>query len=99
MAEHQHGDRHGSGVPAEGRVSRRRLLQTGLAAATAGTLGVVPGWAMSAAQSGVAMLGAAQPRRGGQLRVAHVGNGVAETVDPNAVVAIIDNARAVNLFN
>ena len=38
-------------------------------------------------------------KRGGRLRVGHVGSGAAETVNPLRGVSFIDAARAVNLFD
>lgn len=39
------------------------------------------------------------PKDGGTLTVAFVGGGAAETLDPNAYGAAIDNARGMNLFD
>lgn len=66
---------------------RRRLLQGAIAA---GALAAVP----RAARADDAAV-----KRGGTLRIGFVGNGTAETLDPNANVAIIDSARSTNLFD
>ena len=50
-------------------------------------------------ENALAFTGASAPRRGGRLRVAHIGGGVSETLDPNAGVSVIDAARATNLFD
>jgi len=42
---------------------------------------------------------AAAVRRGGTLRIAYIGGGSSETLDPNGPVADIDDARALNLFD
>ena len=41
----------------------------------------------------------ATPRRGGTLKIAYIGGGSSETLDPNGPVADIDDARAENLFD
>ncbi len=43
--------------------------------------------------------GGPEPKRGGRLRVGHVGSGTSETVDPGKGVSFIDAAREVNLFD
>jgi peptide/nickel transport system substrate-binding protein len=40
-----------------------------------------------------------KPRRGGRLRVGHVGSGSAETLDPLQQFSFIDSARALNMFD
>src|SRR5438876_11430623 len=71
----------------------RRLLQAtlaGTALAASGILGAGPLDALAAAE---------RPRRGGRLRVAQIGGGASETLDPNAGVSTIDASRATNLFD
>ncbi len=41
----------------------------------------------------------AGPKRGGRLRVGHVGSGTSETVDPLKGVSFIDAAREINLYD
>jgi peptide/nickel transport system substrate-binding protein len=48
---------------------------------------------------GAKSLGAAKPRLGGNLTVGFVGGGSTETLDPNASISIIDNARAHTLYD
>jgi peptide/nickel transport system substrate-binding protein len=43
--------------------------------------------------------GGGKPRRGGRLRIGHVGSGSAETLDPLLQFSFIDSARALNLFD
>lgn len=73
-----------------GRLTRRTLLR-----------GAVAGGVAIAAPSLFAASGSAagSPKRGGKLRVAMVGGGATETLDPNAAVPNIDSARASNLFD
>jgi len=40
----------------------------------------------------------AKPRRGGKLTIAYIGGGSSETLNPNAPVADIDDARTINLY-
>ncbi|HZS89183.1 MAG TPA: ABC transporter substrate-binding protein [Chloroflexota bacterium] len=85
--------------PHDPLLSRRDILRLTAVGALAGAAGLTPRLdGVFAATSG-APVEAAKPKRGGRLRVGHVGGGTAETVDPHMVVAPVDNARAVNLFD
>jgi peptide/nickel transport system substrate-binding protein len=71
------------------RVSRGTLLK-GTAAAAVGAM-AVPDLALAA--------GSATPKRGGTLRVAFVGGGTAETLNPFLGVTPIDESRIQNLYD
>ncbi len=83
----------------DGRLTRQTLLRGaaagGMAFAGSGLLAACGG-SPSPASSGAA---AGTPKPGGKLRVAMVGGGATETLDPNAAVPNIDAARATNLFD
>src|SRR5262245_50930088 len=80
-------------------LSRRDILRITAAGALAGATGLAPQLNGVFAATYAAPVEAEKPKRGGRLRVGHVGGGTAETVDPHMVVYPIDNARAVNLFD
>jgi peptide/nickel transport system substrate-binding protein len=86
------------------RISRGRFLKGALGAA--GGLGLVP--ILSACGGSGGSSGAASttsssvsgtPHRGGQLRVAYVGGGTAETLNPYSAVTPIDEGRVQSLFD
>src|SRR5438552_18294555 len=77
-------------------ISRRRLLQATLAGTALGASGILSGWHSAGPLD---VLAAPEPRRGGRLRVAQIGGGASETLDPNAGVSTIDASRAGNLFD
>ena len=62
-------------------------LGSGLAACSSGTAPSSPGASSSGA-----------PKRGGKLRIAYIGGGSSETLNPNAPVADIDDARTLSLY-
>jgi peptide/nickel transport system substrate-binding protein len=76
-------------------VSRRSFLQRG--AATAGLV-TLPLLSRASAALAATPLGA-KPRVGGNLTVGFVGGGSSETLNPNTVISIIDNARAHTLYD
>jgi peptide/nickel transport system substrate-binding protein len=72
------------------------------AAGAAGGLGLVQllaacGGSGTSSSSSTAAGGA--PKRGGQLRVAYVGGGTAETINPNAAVTPIDEGRVQSIYD
>jgi peptide/nickel transport system substrate-binding protein len=82
----------------EGGLSRRELLKAG--AGTLGALGAASVVVASSASPAAARTTPASVvHKGGQLRVAFVGGGTAETMDPNTAAADIDFARIQNLFD
>jgi peptide/nickel transport system substrate-binding protein len=99
-------DQHRPNAP-EGGLTRRRALQGSLAA---GSLLVLPGVLAACGDDGGdstaagvpegtrTVGGGGAPRRGGRLRVGHVGGGTAETLDPNSGIVGIDVARARQLY-
>ena len=83
------------------RISRATFLKGALGAA--GAVGVGPllaacGGSSSSASSSSASA-AGTPRKGGQLRVAYVGGGTAETINPNTAVTPIDEGRVQSIFD
>jgi peptide/nickel transport system substrate-binding protein len=84
----------GRGLDADGwgdvAMTRRATLLAG-AAGAGGFLLAQGGLAASA--------GAATPRRGGRLRVAHVGGGKGESFNPGRGSSFIDASRAYNLYD
>ena len=80
---------------AAGRYTRGALLKG--AAVAGGAAMAVP--ALLGAQDGSSSGSVGAAKRGGKLRVAMVGGGATETLDPNAAVPNIDSARASNLFD
>lgn len=80
-------------------LSRRRLLQGALAGAAMGVAGLPFGWDSVSAHAMNTPPLAERPKRGGRLRAAFIGNGVVETLDPDAIVADVDIARAYSLFD
>lgn len=81
-------------------LSRRQLLQRAAVAGTAiGAAGLLAPWGSAAADALSRGLAPERIKRGGRLRVAHIGGGASETLDPNAGVTVIDAARATNLFD
>jgi peptide/nickel transport system substrate-binding protein len=83
------------GGRAGSRYTRGALLKG--AAVAGGAAIAVPSLLGAQAGSSSGSVGAA--KRGGKLRVAMVGGGATETLDPNAAVPNIDSARASNLFD
>jgi peptide/nickel transport system substrate-binding protein len=83
----------------DGRLTRSTLLRGamagGLALAGPNLLAACGGSSSPASSAGAS----GTPRPGGKLRVAMVGGGATETLDPNAAVPNIDAARATNLFD
>ncbi len=81
------------------RLTRSTLLRGALAGgATLAAPGLLAACGGSSAASTASSSGGA-PKHGGKLRIAMVGNGATETLDPNAAVVNIDSARATNLFD
>jgi len=78
----------------ERELSRRIILRSALAG---GVVLATPSLAFLGGEVERALADA--PKRGGKLRVAHVGGGVSETLDPHAGVSVIDASRATNLFD
>src|SRR4051794_39691063 len=72
-------------------LTRRRVLQSGVAAAAALA---IPGGLGSMAAAATP-----QPKRGGRLRTAQVGGGTAEGLDPFASTDFITAARSRQLYN
>jgi peptide/nickel transport system substrate-binding protein len=89
------------GERSDAGISRREVLRRGL---VGGTLVATPGLlAACGSSSGPASdpaggSPAARASRGGRLRVGLVGNGTAETLDPNVASGEIDIARSQNLY-
>jgi peptide/nickel transport system substrate-binding protein len=81
----------------EHRITRKQFLG---GAAAAGAFFAAPGLLTACGKASTTSNSTASssPRKGGRLRVAMVGGGAAETMDPNAGVANIDSARAGALF-
>jgi peptide/nickel transport system substrate-binding protein len=89
-----------------GHLTRREALKGGL---TAGAALVLPaglagcfgggGGADKTTSSTAARGPTGTPKPGGRLRIAMIGGGGTETLDPNAAVPNIDSARATCLFN
>jgi peptide/nickel transport system substrate-binding protein len=88
--------RNDSGTAESHRFTRRTLLKGavagGVAVATPGLLAACGSSSSGATEGG-------SPKYGGTLRVAMVGGGSTETLDPNAAVSNMDSARASNLFD
>src|SRR5579863_2239982 len=76
--------------------SRRQVL---CGAAAAGVAAALQPWSHLAVQAAATEPAPQRIKRGGRLRVAHIGGGASETLDPNAGVSTIDAARAGNLFD
>jgi len=92
-------DRLDMQVGGNGRLTRGTFLRGAAAgglALTAPNLLAACGGSSSSPSTGGS---AGAPRSGGKLRVAMVGGGATETLDPNAAVPNIDSARASNLFD
>ncbi len=85
------GSRHTRGTLLKG------VLGGGLALTAPGLLAACGSSSSSTTTTGTTDAGA--PKPGGNLRVAMVGGGATETLDPNAAVSNIDSARASNLFD
>jgi peptide/nickel transport system substrate-binding protein len=82
-----------------GRLTRETFLRGALVGGAALTApGLLAACGGSSAPDTAASSGGAA-KRGGKLRVAMVGGGATETLDPNAAVPNIDAARASNLFD
>ena len=85
------------------RISRGKFLKGAMGAA--GGLGLAPliaacgGSGGSSSSASSTSTGAGTPRKGGQLRVAYVGGGTAETMNPYAAVTPIDEGRVQSLFD
>jgi peptide/nickel transport system substrate-binding protein len=78
----------------EPRITRSRLLQGAAGAGLAlGVGGLLPAFADAA------VLGAADIKRGGTLRVGHAGAGKAETFNPGRGSSFIDTSRQYNLYD
>lgn len=90
-------------------ITRRRLLQRmgagGLALAGAGLLSACGGSSTGPTQSTTVATGdrnfgaPATPARGGTLRMGMIGNGTAETANPNIVTSPIDTVRVAAIFD
>src|SRR4051794_39136412 len=92
----------------ESRITRRGLLRgaaaAGLALGSASFLAACGGGGGNEASGGAAATGATtaeagQPRRGGRLRVGHVGGGKAEGFNPARGSSFIDASRNYNLYD
>lgn len=81
------------------RISRGRFLKGALGAA--GGVGMVPLLAAcgGGTSSSATSTAAGTPRRGGTLRVAYVGGGTAETINPSLAVTPIDEGRVQSIFD
>ncbi len=80
------------------RYTRRTLLKGAVAGGVAlGTPGFLAACGSSSSSGSATASGT--PKHGGTLRVAMVGGGSTETLDPNAAVSNMDSARASNLFD
>jgi peptide/nickel transport system substrate-binding protein len=80
------------------RITRDQLLRGALGVGASVALGgTLAGCGGSGSSASSAVGG--QPRHGGKLRIAYIGGGTSETLDPNAPVADIDDTRTVNLFD
>jgi peptide/nickel transport system substrate-binding protein len=83
------------------RISRGKFLKG--AAGAAGAFGLGPLIAAcggsSSGSSTSSTTAAGKPHRGGQLRVAYVGGGTAETLNPYAAVTPIDEGRVQSLYD
>lgn len=83
------------------RISRNTFLKGALGAA--GGLGLAPLLAAcggsSSSSSSATTAAAGTPRKGGTLRVAYVGGGTAETINPNLAVTPIDEGRVQSIFD
>jgi peptide/nickel transport system substrate-binding protein len=78
------------------QISRKTFLKGAIG--TAGGLGLAP--LLAACGGGSSKHSSSgKPKRGGTLRVAYVGAGTAETLNPNAAVTPIDEGRVQNLFD
>jgi peptide/nickel transport system substrate-binding protein len=78
--------------------TRRTLLKSAVAGGVALSTPSLLAACGSSSSSSASITGGV-PRRGGTLRVAMVGGGATETLDPNAAVSNMDSARATNLFD
>ena len=80
------------------RFSRNEFLKGAMALGVGATLaGRLSGRASSVLSSSSGSPNE-KPQRGGKLTVAYVGGGSSETLNPNAPVADIDDARTINLY-
>ncbi|MBV9169012.1 MAG: ABC transporter substrate-binding protein [Chloroflexi bacterium] len=80
--------------PRDGRLTRAEFVKGATwagAGLALGALGACGGTSKSTTT--------ARPRRGGTLKIAFIGGGSSETLDPNGPVADVDDARAENLFD
>jgi peptide/nickel transport system substrate-binding protein len=85
--------------PGTRQMSRAEFLR-GVAVAGAG---IAVGSGLAACSSGPAPASqgpgaGGSPRRGGKLRIAYIGGGSSETLNPNAPVADVDDARTLALY-
>ena len=85
-----HTPRRTADEDARGDGISRAVFLKGAAGAAIG-LGITP--------LGSALAAAAKPRHGGMLRVAYVGGGTAETLNPNLAVTPIDEGRVQSLYD
>jgi peptide/nickel transport system substrate-binding protein len=86
-----------------GGITRRRLLEgaafAGLALGTPGLAAACGGDEGGSATTGGGGTSGGGPRRGGRLRVGHVGAGKGETFDPGRGSSFIDASRYYNLYD
>jgi peptide/nickel transport system substrate-binding protein len=83
------------------RISRATFLKGALGAAGGASLAplLAACGSSSSSSSSSSTTAAGTPRKGGQLRVAYVGGGTAETMNPYAAVTPIDEGRVQSLFD
>jgi peptide/nickel transport system substrate-binding protein len=90
-------DRAGFEAGEDDRISRKTFLKG--AAGAAGGLGLMPLLAACGGGGSSKNASGGKPRRGGMLRVAYVGGGTAETINPIIAVTPIDEGRVQSIFD
>ncbi len=80
-------------------ISRREFLRTGAAGAAVLGGGVLTGRGSFPARPGATVASGSKPKYGGRLRVGMTGGASSDTLDAQALVNFLDQARIIQLYN